>query len=215
MKFCKKCDCETDRGGGGQCLPCGRSTAAAWAAANPERKKAAKAAYRSANPDKEKAYNKAWMTANAEKMKAYYAINSEKRRAANAAWKQANPEKYKAYAAAWRLANSERISAVQACWQAANAEAKQIHNQNRRAKKKQNGGVLSKGLSQKLFKLQKGKCACCKQPLGDNFHLDHIVPLALGGPNIDENMQLLIARCNLQKREKHPIDFMQSKSFLL
>ena len=78
-----------------------------------------------------------------------------------------------------------------------------------------NKGVLTNGLTAKLFVLQKGLCPCCAQPLGDNYHLDHIMPLALGGSNTDDNIQLLRQRCNRQKHAKHPIDFMQSRGFLL
>jgi len=53
------------------------------------------------------------------------------------------------------------------------------------------------------------------QPLGDDFHMDHIMPIALGGSNTDDNMQLLRKECNLQKQAKHPIDFMQSRGLLL
>lgn len=45
--------------------------------------------------------------------------------------------------------------------------------------------------------------------------MDHILPLALGGTNVDENIQLLRKRCNLQKCAMHPVDFMQSKGRLL
>jgi 5-methylcytosine-specific restriction endonuclease McrA len=45
--------------------------------------------------------------------------------------------------------------------------------------------------------------------------MDHIVPLYLGGLNVDSNIQLLRAKCNLQKNKKHPVDFMRSKGFLL
>ena len=46
-------------------------------------------------------------------------------------------------------------------------------------------------------------------------HLDHIMPLALGGSNTDDNIQLLRARCNLQKRAKHPVDFMRERGYLI
>jgi 5-methylcytosine-specific restriction endonuclease McrA len=100
-------------------------------------------------------------------------------------------------------------------WAKANPEVNRIKAQNRRALKRVNGGKLSKGLAEKLFKLQKGKCPCCHQPLGENYHLDHIVPLALGGSNTDDNIQLLRSSCNNQKSAKHPIDFMQQRGFLL
>jgi 5-methylcytosine-specific restriction endonuclease McrA len=45
--------------------------------------------------------------------------------------------------------------------------------------------------------------------------MDHIVPLISGGTNTDDNIQLMRSRCNQQKSAKHPIDFMQSRGFLL
>ena len=119
-----------------------------------------------------------------------YAKNREKRMAYIAAWQAANPEKH---------LYSHRIS-----------------EQNRRSRTRASGGKLSSGLSAKLFSLQRGKCACgCGQNLGDDYHLDHRMPLSLGGVNEDWNMQLLRSTCNLRKHAKHPIDFMQSKGFLL
>lgn len=173
-RFCKKCQCETERRASGNCKPCANAASTAWRAANPETARAATNAWRAANPDRNKA---------------------EK-----AAYKAANHEKVKAYAAAWAETNPEAI---------------RINNHNRRARKRANGGTLSRGLSAKLFKLQKGKCPCCGLPLGNNYHLDHRMPLALGGSNDDGNMQLLRQRCNNQKWAKHPVDFMQERGFLL
>jgi 5-methylcytosine-specific restriction endonuclease McrA len=90
-----------------------------------------------------------------------------------------------------------------------------IYRANRRARELEAGGTLSKGLRTKLFDLQRGKCACCGKPLGNDFHLDHIVPLKLGGSNTDDNIQLLRAACNMQKGAKDPIEFMQSRGNLL
>lgn len=89
------------------------------------------------------------------------------------------------------------------------------HGHNRRARKRSSGGVISPGLARKLFKLQSGKCACCGLSLGGDYHMDHIMPIAMGGPNEDRNIQLLRAACNIQKTAKHPVDFMQSRGFLL
>jgi len=51
--------------------------------------------------------------------------------------------------------------------------------------------------------------------LGNNFNLDHIIPLSLGGRNEDCNIQLLRASCNFRKGAKHPIVYMQERGFLL
>ncbi len=131
------------------------------------------------------------------------------------AWRADNPDRAKINSAACHAANPEQYKATDAAWRKANPEAIRIIRQNYRARKRTNGGTLSKDLAIKLFKLQKGKCPCCKQPLGDTYHLDHIVPIALGGLNTDDNIQLLRGTCNHQKHAKHPIDFMQSRGFLL
>lgn len=124
-------------------------------------------------------------------------------------------EKAKARYDAWNLANPGVAVARAAAWNAKHPEIRRELIQNRRAKIRSTGETLSKGIVEKLFKLQKGMCPCCTMPLGDNYHLDHIVPLFLGGSNTDANVQLLRQRCNNQKNKKHPVDFMQSRGFLL
>lgn len=145
----------------------------------------------------------------------YYAANKEIAKASAAKYRDANRAKFNASIALWRSINPDRQRASNAAWNAANPEARRIHSQNRRARKLQSGEGLSPGLVGRLFELQSGKCPCCKRPLGDDFHLDHQMPLALGGSNTDDNMQLLRSKCNMQKNAKHPIDFMQSRGFLL
>ena len=112
-------------------------------------------------------------------------------------------------------ANPAKALAASSKWRRNNPEISRAIWHNRRARKLDSGGRLSAGLTERLFKLQRGKCACCGGQLGDNYHRDHHMPLALGGPNTDDNIQLLCAPCNLQKGAKHPVDFMQQKGFLL
>lgn len=166
--------------------------------------KAAKSAWHAANADKRKADYAAW-----------YAANRDKRRSYNVAYRAANLDKVKASTAAWRAANSEKFKATYAAWNDANPEKRRIIGRNRRARKREVGGRLSGGIAKRLFKLQRGKCTCCSKPLGDDYHLDHIMPLALGGTNTDDNVQLLRAECNRSKYAKHPVDYMRSKGFLI
>lgn len=235
MKFCPKCNNETERNSRGECKPCALARVRAWQAANPERVRARKAAWAAANLEKARAQQAAWRAANPERLRAYAAeyraSNADKLRATSAAYYAANAEKAKAYGAAryaantdkikadtakWAAANPEKANASKAKWAAKNPEACRTYVQNRRARKREAGGKLSKDITERLFKLQRGKCACgCKQPLGEKYHLDHIMPLALGGTNTDDNIQLLRAACNHKKHAKHPIEFMQQRGFLL
>ncbi len=138
-----------------------------------------------------------------------------KARAYSAKWSKANPEKEKAKNSKWVAENRERVRRHKAKWRAANRDAINALRQKRRAQKSGSAGSLSKGIERRLFGLQRGLCPCCQMPLGDSYHLDHILPLALGGLNVDANVQLLRATCNLHKHAKHPVDYMQSKGFLL
>lgn len=189
VRFCQKCNEETPRYADGKCKPCKRANGVAWRNSDPAKVKASKAAY--------------------------YAKNSEKIKAKSAAWAAANKERIRERKAAYRAENIDTIKARSSAWAAANRNIGRANKQNRRARKLANGGRLSSGLVDRLIKLQQGKCACCSRPLEAKFHLDHIMPLALGGQNVDHNMQLLNQRCNNQKHAKHPIDFMQQKGFLI
>lgn len=186
---------------------------------NPEKKVAWDAAYYLANKDAIKSRTAAYSVKNAEKVKLAATLwakaNPEKRRAARKKWTNANTESDKAYKDAWRHENAKRCSQNLAAWRKNNPEAWNVQVNTRRARKANAGGVISKGLVGKLFALQKGMCMCCGGPLGVDYHLDHVMPLALGGLNVDSNMQLLRKTCNLKKHMKHPIDFMQSRGFLL
>lgn len=117
--------------------------------------------------------------------------------------------------ALYDLKNRDKANQRNKKWRDKNPGVFLIHTANRRAKKLANGGLLSKGIRNRLFNLQKGKCVCCGEPLGSDYHMDHIMPLALGGVNEDWNMQLLKQQCNNQKKAKHPVEFMQSRGFLL
>lgn len=220
MKPCIKCG-STNRDSKGKCKPCKAARDAAWRKANSEYLKAKRIADKKANPEKFKAKNKARYLANTEKMKlanaAWYKANRERADALNAEWRKAHPGRMRELRQARLKANLEIVAKKKiynAIWKKANPEANRIHAQNRRAKKRSSSGSLSNSLAEKLLKLQRGKCAICKIVL-TKYQLDHIMPLALNGLNDDANIQLLCPRCNLQKHAIHPIDFMQSKGFLL
>lgn len=200
MKTCRKCGAHFE---GRYCKPCNQAAKAASMARNHEKYKAYGKAYRAANIAKAKEYYAAWYAANAGSVKAR-----------SAKWKADNPERRKAAVSKWSAANPKKRLASSAKYRTKNLEAYRIYQHNRRGR--ETGGKLSRDLAERLYILQRGKCACgCRKPLGNDFHRDHIMPLALGGLNIDSNIQLLRARCNIRKQAKHPVEFMQQRGFLL
>jgi hypothetical protein len=98
------------------------------------------------------------------------------------------------------------------------AKKRKIHRTcciNRRARKKGNGGTHTKEDIQFLMDTQKGKCVCCRKDIRKKYHIDHIVPIALGGGSEKTNLQLLCPTCNTRKCAKHPTVFMQENGFLI
>ena len=54
-----------------------------------------------------------------------------------------------------------------------------------------------------LYQAQRGLCVLCGVDLRmTRYHVDHIKPIAKGGRNTKENLQLLCPRCNLKKGAK-------------
>lgn len=65
-------------------------------------------------------------------------------------------------------------------------------------------GKLSKGIVIELLTRQDYKCVYCKVDITIDRHVDHIVPLALGGSNTDDNVQLTCPKCNIEKGDLPP-----------
>jgi len=120
------------------------------------------------------------------------------------------------YQSSYYQKNKEMILARRKQWRLDNPDLCCIHAHNYRARKSSSGGVLSADIYDRLFKLQQGKCACCKIDLTkQTAHIDHIYPISSGGTNTDDNIQLLCVSCNCSKHNKDPINFMQSRGYLL
>lgn len=62
---------------------------------------------------------------------------------------------------------------------------------------------------------QKGRCAVCKEKLGEIFHVDHRLARANGGGNEVTNLQLLCPKCNLKKSDRDEVEFMRGLGYLL
>jgi len=76
-------------------------------------------------------------------------------------------------------------------------------------------GRLPRGTIPRLYALQRGKCAICKNVLPPNYHVDHVIPIKLGGKHEPLNLQLLCPPCNVRKWAHHPVEFAQRNGRLL
>jgi len=56
----------------------------------------------------------------------------------------------------------------------------------------------------RVFQRDEGLCGICRQPVNlDEFTIDHIKPLHLGGPHTFQNLQIAHAACNTSKGRRY------------
>lgn len=146
----------------------------------------------------------------------YYQANAEGTKRKAREWRLANPERAKAKRARYYAENAEEAKRRVKEWRKAHPEAKSEAEHRRRARKLSCVGSVSAGIRKILAKRQRNRCIACGADLRQSgSHLDHIIPLARGGPHDDANLQLLCPSCNTRKRADDPVVFMQRMGFLL
>lgn len=93
--------------------------------------------------------------------------------------------------------------------------------QNRRARERNAKGSFSTADIQRLWTGQQGKCYYCGTALQqtgghtERYHIDHLVPLALGGTNYPSNLVLACPPCNSEKSGIPPEEYLSSIGRLL
>lgn len=125
-----------------------------------------------------------------------------------------NKVRYNAAAKLYRTENKEQIRSADQLKRQINPAQYAAYKRNYKHRKQQAGKHTGKEVSA-ILKAQHGKCAYCRMETSKRYHVDHIMPLALGGSNDRTNLQILCAPCNQAKSAKHPITFAQSLGMLL
>jgi len=151
---------------------------------------------------------------NIERCRARYHAHKEQEAIRAAAYRAANRTELLESKRAYYRANVEATKAKIREWHARNPDAAREYSAARRARKVNAEGRYTKKDVQRIHALQRGKCAVCRCEL-NRYHVDHIVPLAAGGSNWPNNLQILCPPCNFSKSARNPVDFMQSRGMLL
>lgn len=138
-----------------------------------------------------------------------YKENPEPIKEKSREWAANNKDTNTARARNWRLNNLEKSRQNSKDWQKNNPEARKAITQTRRARKYGQGESFKKEDIINLEILQKDKCVYCNKTLNGQYHIDHIMPLKLGGNNSKDNIQLLCQPCNNRKSSKHPDAFLK------
>lgn len=144
----------------------------------------------------------------------YECIRIRERRT-RAVWREKNRDHLRSYFAKYYAANKAAQKVRQKRWDEKNPEALKIKKTNRRAREVMAIGSHDAADIRYLFAAQRGKCPYCKKTLRSGYHIDHIMPLVLGGSNNRSNLQLTCSSCNLSKGGKHPASYAKCIGLLL
>jgi 5-methylcytosine-specific restriction endonuclease McrA len=148
-------------------------------------------------PGKSAEYNRAYRKRNPTVDRDYYEKNKNILIPRMVEYNRRNKESYLAKMRAWRKANPEKV---------------QVWVRNRRAKLKGLSGSHTLADILALMNIQRGKCVYCRCDITKSYQVDHIVPVARGGTNDKANLQLLCKPCNLDKRDKDPVEYLKTRS---
>lgn len=108
----------------------------------------------------------------------------------------------------WKLDNPERARIAQKNWEIKNFEKVRARQAEKRAK--QPIGSYTHADIRRLFAIQKGLCVGCGASITKKHHVDHVIPIARGGTNWPDNLQLLCPHCNQSKSARDPFEWAQS-----
>ena len=116
----------------------------------------------------------------------------------------------------WLKKNSpETLLAQERNKRTKNPQAYRAKKRRYRARRLNQLGSVSASIEATLLAKQRDRCAApwCHKRLR-KWHLDHIVPLALGGLHDDSNLQILCVRCNLEKSATPPDEWQKQNGSL-
>jgi len=115
-------------------------------------------------------------------------------------------------AAVYYVEHRDETLARSAAWQKANPGKVRANCHRRRARKAGNGGSHTAEDIQCQGDSQNWKCwwrgPGCAVDCKDDYHVDHLIPLARGGHNNPSNIVIACPKCNLSKQDKLPGEWL-------
>lgn len=143
----------------------------------------------------------------ARQMHESYMRHRERRLDSAAQWRSEHRDELRAYFRRYHREHAERIAARSRDYYQREKDKYRTYSRNRKARKKAATGWHSAQDVAAQNERQRHRCYWCGASTRTGFHVDHIVPLKLGGTNWPDNIVIACPRCNLSKGAKHPMDF--------
>lgn len=133
-----------------------------------------------------------------------------------AARRKQNPSASTAASHRWRAKNYEKHIALMRLYYASNIDKERQRSRLKSARRRIVAGTFSASDIDKIWHLQKCRCAMCRAKLSTSSRrLDHIQPLAKGGTNWPKNLQWLCHPCNQRKHASDPLAYSRKLGLLL
>jgi 5-methylcytosine-specific restriction endonuclease McrA len=190
-----------------RCRKCRAEDARLYRQAHPEISREYARRYRREHPEVRAAYYESRREALAEYDHHRYQNNREAKLAHNRRYHQENREAVARRNRLHRQYNHQAILERDRLRYESDPDRFRSYSRNRHARKRNAPGSHTAADIAAQRTRQKGRCYWCGEKVGRHYHVDHVVPLALGGSNGPENLVIACAHCNLSKGATHPMDF--------
>lgn len=168
-----------------------------WRKSNPDKQRTAVNNWRLNNPDKSR-----------EMSRRYAAKHQEQRRINCSEWRKKNTDRIKKSWQEWSKKNTEHLKEKRRIYEESFPERVQAGKHTRRTRLLNIFSKIDPEYVKFLKVTQDMCCNYCGQTM-IKFQIDHIVPIARGGDNSNENLQLLCAPCNRQKGAKTDSEYRE------
>ena len=123
-----------------------------------------------------------------------------RKKAYNKSYYEANKEKLNAYSRVYHEANKEKLNARSRAYGVNNRDKCNALSAKKRAVKRQ---AMLPSSDLKLIKNLYKQRASMVEKYGEEYHVDHIIPLSIGGAHHQDNMRIITAKENLKKHDEY------------
>lgn len=154
---------------------------------------------------------------NRERARSFVKKFPEKKKAQDRARYWATVETRRQYGREYSALHADEAGERAKLWRLNNPERAAHNDRIKRARKRGAEGTHTAKEIAALIKKQNYRCVYCGTSIRkkENRHVDHIMPLKLGGANDITNIQILCPTCNMSKKAMHPVDYAQRIGLLV